>query len=362
VNKRKMLLIAGVIFVIVTVLIILFGGRNNTGASIKVGFIMSGKTTDAGWNGMHYNGIKKACDNLNAELIVKEEVEEYSGMCAQAIEELHEESVKVIILSSYNYSEEVKDLVREYPEISFYCNSSEYHDNNMTSYFVRYYQGRYLAGVLAGTMTKNGKIGYVAAMDNLEVKRGINAFTLGVQSVNKDAEIVVAWSGKWEDETTEKSLVRELVEKEKVDILSYHQNKPYVIEEADAMGVYTIGYHEVFDGFSDKYLGSVVCDWQVVYQEIIKECLQGRSNMANNFWIGMEKDVVMLSGYSDAVSEDAKETVKEARESIIAGKEVFSGKIFDNEGNIRCKDDEMLSDDVLLEQMDWFVKGVRMYE
>ena len=363
-NKVKIIFIVAIL--VVFILGISIGNmeykKGESGEVMKVGFVMSGSTDDEGWNGMHYKGVKEACDELEVELIVKENVAEFKGECVNAVKELAEKKAKVIILSSYNYSEEVYKLVKKYPDIAFYCNSSEYHEENMTSYFVRYYQGRYLAGVLAGLKTKTDKIGYVAAMANNEVNRGINAFTLGVKSVNKDAKVIVKFTDSWDDEEKEKAAAKKLIEKKKVDVITYHQNKSYVIEVAEKKDVLSIGYHEEFSGFSDKYLTSVVCNWQKVYKEMIKECLQGRANSEHNFWLGMEKEVVELSTMSKKVDSKIVDKIEKAKESIVNGKDVFSDVIYDTKGKKRCDKGETISDDVLLEHMDWYVEGVKIYE
>ncbi len=267
-----------------------------------------------------------------------------------------------IILSSYNYSSEVKDIVKKYPNIVFYGNSSEYHDTNLTSYFVRMYQARYLAGIVAGQKTESGVIGYVAAMSNNEVNRGISAFTLGVRSVNPEAEVVVSWTGDWDDETAEKKAAKNLVENAGADILTYHQNQTNVIHMAEELGVYSIGYHEALDNQSERYLMSVVCDWEKVYKELVKSFLSGKANEKENYWIGLEADAVGLSAYSGEVTEKIRQTVEDAKGKILLGTEVFSGVIYDTEGKLRCGEKEMISDEVLLERFDWFAEGVRFYE
>ena len=364
-SKRTKIIFIGAILVVI-ILGIAIGNmeyqKEEATDTMKVGFIISGSTDDEGWNGMHYKGVKEACEELGVELIVKENVAELKGECVKAVKELADEKASVIILSSYNYSEEVRKLVKKYPDIAFYCNSSEYHDENMTSYFVRYYQGRYLAGVLAGLKTKKDKIGYVAAMANNEVNRGINAFTLGVKSVNKDAKVIVRFTDSWDNEEKEKEAANKLIDKKKVDVITYHQNKSYVIEAAEEKDVLSIGYHEEFSGFSDKYLTSVVCNWQKVYKEMIKECLQGRANSEKNFWLGMEKEVVELSTMSEKVDRKTVGKIEKAKESIVNGKDVFSDVIYDTKGKKRCDKGETISDDVLLEHMDWYVEGVKIYE
>lgn len=363
-SKRKrgeIILLGAIAVVVLIVLLIVFMGREKE-SKTKVGFIMSGACDETGWNGMHYNGMKQACESLGVELLVKENVKEFKGECEAAIEELVEAGAGLIILSSYNYSEEVKDVVKQYPEIVFYGNSSEYHDVNMTSYFARMYQARYLAGFVAGMQTETGKIGYVAAMSNNEVNRGISAFTLGVKKVNPTAEVIVAWSGDWDAEEEEKRLAEALVKEAGVDILTYHQNRPNVIDTAEQLGVYSIGYHEELTGKSEKYLMSVVCEWEMVYKELVKSYLSGKANEKENYWIGMEVEAVGLSEYSGLISGEIRQRVRTEKKELISGRDVFSGEIYDTEGILRCGEKEMISDEILLEQFDWFVEGVRFYE
>lgn len=362
-NKRGI----GILFAGILVLITIFLLISNTELleekdSIKVGFIMSGKKDDSGWNSTHYDGIKEACDTLNVELLIKEDIKEFSGKCEKTIEELAKAGVNLIILSSYNYSEEVKDVIKEYPEIVFYANSSEYHEKNMSSYFARLYQARYLSGILAGMMTKNNKIGYVAAMENNEVSRGINAFTLGAKSVNKEAEVLVYWTGTWEDKELEVAAANTLIDEEQIDVITYHQNRAYIAEVAQEKDIFCIGYHMPPETIEPNYLTTVVCEWEFIYKELLSKFLKGKANLQENCWIGLEVGAVGLSEYSVLISEEIKKKVELAKQEILSGTAVFSGIIYDNQGNLICNEDEMMSDEVLLEQLDWFVEGVRIYE
>lgn len=361
-KKIAMAIVGAGVIVLMIVLMITFAGQSQKEETPKIGFIMSGSMEETGWNGMHYDGVKYACDRLGAELLVKEDVKEFTGECNAAIKELVEDGTGMIILSSYGYSEEAKELVKEYPEVVFYVNSSEYHDVNMTSYFARMYQARYLAGVIAGLKTESNQVGYVAAMENNEVNRGINAFTLGVKRANPEAEVVVAWTGAWDDKEKEIAVANDLIAQENADVLTYHQNQPNVAGAAEAAGVYSIGYHEAPANCSDKYLTTVMCKWGLVYEQIIREYLVGKANIKTNYWIGLEADAVGLSEYSAEVTEEIVAEVEKAKTQLLTENDVFSGIIYDNEGNIRCGEKENISDEVLLEKSDWFVEGVRFYE
>ena len=359
--KGRTFVIAGTTFIVLLIVaLIIFFGREKT-QGVKIGFVMTGSVEEHGWNGMHYDGVKAACNKLGTTLLVRENVKEFSRECIVAIRELAEQGAGMIILSSYGYSEEVKDFVKEYPEIDFYVNSSEYHDANMTSYFVRMYQARYLAGIVAGMKTETDSIGYVAAMENNEVNRGINAFTLGVKSVNPDAEVVVSWTGAWDNKEMERQVASELIE-DGADVLTYHQNQANVVEVAEEEGIYSIGYHIPLENCSDKNLTTVACNWSIVYEEIIREFLVGKGNLKDNYWIGLESEAVSLTGYSESVTEEIKNEVEKAKQKILSGWDVFSGEIYDVDGKLRCGEKETISDTILLEQFDWFVEGVRLYE
>ena len=362
-NKKKRTALLGILVLLVGILaaVLLFMGRSSSKKE-KIGFIMTGNIGEEGWNGMHYEGVSAACRNLGVELYVKENIIEFTGECGPAIEDLVKQGCKMIILSSYGYAEEVKGIIEKYPQISFYNSSFEYHSDNVTSYFSRMYQARYLAGIVAGMKTENNKIGYVAAMPVSEVNRGINAFALGVKRVNPDAVVTVAWSNEWDNEAEERKQADKLIEDVGVDVITYHQNQTYVADEADKLGVYSIGYHQRLNNGSDKHLTAVVGDWKSTYEAIIKQYLRGNSQDYKVYWVGMDENAVKLADFSAAVSEDIKSEVSKATHEILSGKDVFSGVIYDNKGTLRCKEKQAIRDEDLLEHFDWYVEGVEIYE
>lgn len=360
-KKRTALLILFVILLAVIVAVLLLMGKTQTKKE-KIGFIITGSIDEGGWNGMHYSGASAACEEFGAELIVKENIKEFCGECGPAVEELVGKGCKMIILTSFGYVEEVEDIIDKYPDVAFYGNSFNFHAPNITSYFSRMYQARYLAGIVAGMQTQTGKIGYVAAMPTSEVNRGINAFTLGVRRVNPDAVVTVAWSDAWDDEETERRQADALIENVGADVLTYHQNKTYVAQEAEKYGIFSIGYHQSLESHSDKFLTAVVCDWKKTYESIIRQYLRGNSSDIKIYWVGMEENTVKLDDLSPIVSEETKAEITRAQNEILAGHDVFSGVIYDNKGELRCKENQTIRDEVLLEQFDWYVEGVEFYE
>lgn len=363
-DKRKraatVIVIAAALLACAAAVMVFFSG-NTKSDKIRVGYIMTGSTDEEGWNRMNYNGIEAVCTNLELELLVKENVQENTGKCSEAVNELAADGAELIILSSYGYPAEVKELIDKYPDISFYGNSADYYTENMSSYFGRMYQARYLSGIIAGMVTQSNKIGYVAAMANDEVNRGINAFTLGVRRVNPDAEVFVEWTDSWDNE--EKSLLAaDKLINEGADLLAYHQNKHYAAYAADKAGVYSIGYNDTAEGLSDKYLTAAVWDWEQLYGDIIRDFLQGRANSKQHHWCGIETGAVGLSEYSPLVTEEIILEIEKAKSEILSGKDVFSGEIYDNTGVLRCREDEFISDSALMSDFDWYVNGVIINE
>lgn len=362
--RKENLLLAVAIFLLVVILLTIVGfdGRSGDKEPLKIGFILSGAKNDSGWNGKHYLAMRQVCDRLGIELLVKENVAENTGACPKAIRELATDGANMIFLTSFAYPAEAVEVVGDYPHIAFAGIEAEHSAPNMTAYFNRIYQVRYLSGIIAGMRTKSNVIGYVAAMPNAEVNRGINAFALGVQSVNPAAKVQVAWTGSWQDGLKETLNARRLVEEKGADVLTYHQNQKFVAEAAAALGVDFIAYHETFADTSPHYLTSVLCRWEAYYANIVSRYLKGELNRQKINWLGIEDGVVYLEPYTNNISAAMRTQVENAAKDMREGFVVFSGEIYDNEGNLRCAADEALSDDILLTQVDWLVEGVEVLD
>ncbi len=357
---RKLLLGLIVAAVLIAVLFRLTAAP--TEATPKVGFITLGDVHAPGWNASNYEGILAACDALGAELCVRDHVRVNSGMCPDAIRELAAEGCGMIFLGSYSYSTEARSLVDEYPGIAFATNSAEIHRPNMTAYFARLYQARYLAGALAAMKTKSGILGYVAAMPNSEVNRGINAFTLGARRVNPDARVVVAWTGAWEDPAKEAALAERLIREQGADVLTYHQDDAAAAETADRLDAHFIAYNAPIPDGTKRGLAAIRCRWDVFYTDILRRFLKGELNAVKNHWIGIDRDAVALASLSDEVTETERNRLNALRQELVNQRLIFLGPLYDNRGVLRCGPEEAVSDDTLLESMNWLVQGVTSLE
>lgn len=345
-----------------TFFLVLWFGRTPKKKVEKIGFITVGDASGAGWSAIHYQGIRSACEKLGVELTEKMAVSEEDDSSFHAIEELAEEDVGMIVLNSSRYTEIIGERLKKYPGIAFYDTNPDYHSVNLTTYSSRLYQARYLSGIIAGLQTETGKIGFVAANKMTEVYRGLDAFALGVRRVNPEAEVIVGWTKSMTDEAGGRHMAKELIEKEGVDVITYHQHQPDVIEVAEEAGIFSIGYYEPVKNVSDKYLTCAMCDWEPLYENLIEEYLKGQANTTEYDWLGLEADVIILTEYSPLVSDTAKNEVEKVKQEILSGRDVFSGRILDNQGVERCAEGEAMSDDTLMYDINWLVEGVREYE
>jgi basic membrane protein A len=358
------LLIISFILIVLTAACWIFTTSTFDQPKPKAGIILLGGIDEEGWNAPQYRGIRKACDNMGIELLTKERITA-AGDCTKSVQELANAGAGMIFLASYSYSEEAQKFVHDYPQIAFGTNSAECHARNMTSYFIRMYQGRYLAGALAGMHTKTNVIGYVAAMQNSEVNRGINAFALGVQQTNPQARVVVMWTGSWQDEGKEAAEAHRLITEANADVLTYHQDEPAAANVAEELGIDYIGYYEDLGKHawrSDHALTSVICNWDRYYEDIIRRFLKGELNYVDKQWVGMEAGFVELCDFSAAVTADEKAKLEQLKQAMLAGRFIFAGEIYDRQGKLRCRPDESIRDDRLLQHMDWLVKGVDILE
>ena len=351
--------IMSVIVSIVLVLILTASAEEKR--PVKVGCVFNGSVSEAGWNGANYEGISAACDSAGLELAVRENIPEEEMACLSAVSSLTSEGCEVIFLVSYGYQNFADKFVSVYPDVRFCVTGSDCDNDSLIYCLGRVYEGRYLAGIAAGVTTRTDTIGYVAAMPNNEVNRGINAFTLGVRKVNPDARVKVIFTNSWDDSEKEKNAVKSLADAS-ADIIAYHQDQEDVPEACDALGIDFIGCYEMKGEYSDHYLTSINCDWKKIYGNILR-FLQTRKKLKNNiFWLGVSDGAVELTDFSENVSLRARYEVTFAVESMNAGVNVFSGEIYDSEGNLRCQEGEAISEKGLIFDMDWYVQGVEIYE
>lgn len=333
---------------------------------IKVGVLHIGDPADgAGYSYAHDSGIVEMQKNLGLrddQIIRKNNVADDNDTAIEtALNELIEAGCNIIFATSWGYMEKVNEAATAHPEIIFsHCSGYMSNDTNFNNYFGQIYQARYLAGIVAGLKTKSNKIGYVAAQDNNnpEVTGGIDAFALGVKSVNPDAKVYVKVTNTWFDLQKEKAAAVALLD-EGCDVITQHQDTTQPMVAAQERGAYGIGYNsDMAKQVPDAVLTSVVWHWGVYYTAAVQAAIDGTWT-ADNYFKGMNEKLLGLTELTSLCAEGTQEKVDEATQKILSGElKVFAGEIKDNEGTVRVKAGESLDDAYIAGQINWYVDNV----
>lgn len=328
-------------------------------APLTVGFIYVGPIGDGGYTYAHDQGRLYMEKELGAKVkaIYKESVPE-SPEVEKAMKDMIQQGAKVIFATSFGFMDYVEKVAKEFPDVKFYhCSGYKSNETNFVNYFGRIEQTRYLSGIVAGMKTKSNKIGYVAAFPIPEVIRGINAFTLGAQSVNPDITVDVRWTLTWYDPAKEKEAATALLD-EGSDIIAQHQDTTGPQIAAEEKGAFAIGYNtDSKDAAPKAYLTAPIWNWGPYYTAQVKSVLDGTYKAAN-YWGGMKDGIVDLAPLTALAPEGAKAKVDEMAAKIKDGSfNIFQGPILDQDGKERIAAGSAVDDAGQL-SMDWFVKGV----
>ena len=219
------------------------------------------------------------------------------------------------------------------------------------------YQARYLSGIVAGMKTKTNELGYVAAFPIPEVVRGINAYTLGVRSVNPEAVVKVNWTLTWYDPAKEKEAAKALIA-DGVDVIAQHQDTAGPQQAAEEAGIFSVGYNTDMSATAPKAnMTSPAWNWGPYYVSQIKAIKEGTWK-SESYWGGLEDGIVDISDLTVNAPEGAKEKVEASKKDIISGKnKIFQGPIKDQSGKVKIEEGKVMTDKEMLE-FDWFVEGV----
>ena len=366
--KHISLIVSGSVFAIlfVAVFIILNFTKRHVNVDVLkdktiVGLVTRGTADDLSWSQSHFDALERISEDLNLEIRCRENVA--AEAFTDAVRSLADEGCLVIIAASYDYGRYIDKCGAEYPEIYFLNTAGTSAGSNTCSYFGRMYQYRYLSGIIAGTRTGTGSIGYVASYPIPEVIRGIDAFTLGVRSVNPEAVVHVSYCGSWTDDKAAGESAEKLITDFAADVITLHTDSLAPLDAAEKHGIWSIGYN--FDnsaGYKSSYLTGCVWKWDEYYREQILSCIQGKFRGKNN-WLGMESGIMELTDPKKTgnAAPGYQEPLKEARDRFETFSfDVFYGPITDNEGNIRVGEGESLPDDIMLNSIDWYVEGVEI--
>lgn len=324
---------------------------------LTVGFVYVGPVGDAGWTFAHDQG-RKALERRfpNVRTLFVENVKEGAD-AERVLGKLAEEGCGLIFATSFGYMDAVLAAAEKFPKTVFMHATGFKQAPNVGTYFGRAYQTIYLAGLAGGSMTKAGKIGYVAPVPIPEIIRHVNAFTLGAREANPSCTVHVVWTNAWYDPAAEKDAARSLMDAG-CDVIMTEGDSPAPLQAAEERGVWAIGYNSDSRAFApSKYVTAAIWDWSVLYSRIVEEVLAGVWK-SKDYWWGLDTGLTTLADWGPGVPDAVRERVRTRRQEIVDGTfDVFTGPIVRQDGSeaysagARATDEELLS-------MSYFVRGV----
>ena len=266
---------------------------------LTVGFVYVGPIGDHGWTYMHDKG-RLAIEEEFGDMVKTVYVEnvKYGPDAERVIRQMAQEGVDIIFATSFGYMEQMLKVAKEFPDVYFEHATGYKTAPNMSVYSSRFYEGRYIQGVIAGTMSKAGKAGYIASFPIPEVIRGINSFYLGATSVNPDFDIDIVWVNTWYDPGKEADAAKVLIS-EGADIITQHTDSPAPLQTAEKMGV--VGFGQASDQikFAPKAQLTAILDvWDSYYISRVRAAMNGTWTESNT-WGGMDTGMVQMADYTN---------------------------------------------------------------
>jgi basic membrane protein A len=325
---------------------------------LKVGFVYVSPIGDAGWTTQHNRGREQMQAALGDKVTTSfvEKVPEGAD-AERVIRDLAAQGHKLIFTTSFGFMNPTIKVAEEFPDVKFEHATGYKSAANVGTYNVRFYEGRYAAGVLAGKMTRTNTLGYVGAFPIPEVLQGINAFTLGARSVNPKAQVRVIWVNSWYDPGKERDAANALIG-QGADIVTHHTDSSAVVATAEEKGKMAIAYHSDMSKFGPKaQLAAVTHHWGEYYTKTAQSVLDG-SWKPGSLWGGMKDGMIKVEAFNDAVPKDVVELVNAKAAAIKAGEfHPFTGPISTNDGREIAGNGVVLTDEQL-GKMDFYVQGV----
>jgi basic membrane protein A len=320
-------------------------------------FVYVGPVNDFGWTFAHDQG-RLALEEMGVETAYAELVAEGPD-AARIIRDFAEKGYDIVFATSFGYMDSVIEVAAEYPDTVFEHATGYKTADNVGIYDGRGYQGWYLAGIVAGSMTESNKLGYIAPYPIPEVVRNMNAFALGARSVNPDAEVTPVWIFAWVDPPKEREAAEALFDTG-ADVIARESDSTEADKLAQDKGIYVIGYNSdvTRDQAPDAFLTAPIWDWSVYYKQVVEDVASGTWTNTPVWW-GLSEGLLSLSPIADFVPDDVKALVEAEQARILSGEfDVFVGPINDNTGVERVAAGVSMTDEEKL-SFDWLVEGVQ---
>ena len=325
-------------------------------AEDTVGFVYVSPIGDAGWTYQHDLGRLQLEKETGVTTKYVENVAEGAD-AERVIREMAKRGDKVIFATSFGYMNYMLKVSKKFPKTAFVHATGYKMGKNMGLYNARFYEGRYLTGVIAGEMTKSNILGYAAAFPIPEVLQGINAFIKGARSVNPKAELRVIWVNSWYDPGKERQAATTLMS-QGADVITHHTDSTAVVQAAEEQGKYAFGYHSDMSKYgSNAHLTATTHHWGNYYTKVVNAVKAGNWK-PDSVWGGYKEGMIKLAPLNPAIPAELQARIKKMEMQIADGSlHPFTGPVVDQDGKVRVAAGATMSDGEL-SGMDYYVEGV----
>ncbi len=333
-----------------------------TGASaqekLKVGFIYVGPVGDMGWTYQHEVSRKAIQEQFKDKIDTSYLENVNEGPDAErSIEQLVRNGAKLVYTTSFGFMDATAKVAKKYPNVWFEHATGYKRDKNLATYSGRFYEGRYIQGVIAAKMSKTGTIGYIASFPIPEVISGINATMLGAQSVRPDMKVKIIWVNSWYDPGKEAAAARALAD-QGADILTQHTDSAAATQFANERGIFSFGQDSDQIKFGPKsQLTAIINNWTPYYVDRVKLALDNKW-ATGDVWGGLSSKIVQMAPYTN-MPDDVKKLAMDTEAAISGGKlHPFKCPIIGQDGKtVECKGGANLDDGQIL-GMNFYIKGI----
>ena len=326
---------------------------------LKIAFAYVGPVGDGGWSFAHDNG-RKAIEKEFGDKVVTSVVESVpeSADAERVLRDLAGQGNKLIFGTTFGYMESIQKIAGDLKDVKFEHATGYKTAENVRTYDSRTYEGAYMAGVIAGAMTKSNTLGVVGSVPIPEVIRNINSFTLGAQSVNPKIKTKVVWVNEWFSPPKETEAATSLINGG-ADVLFQNTDSPAVLKTAQEKGKRAFGWDSDMTAYGPKaHLASAVINWGPYYIKATKDALEGNWKGGESSWWGVKEGAIDIVSIADDVPAETKAKVEEVKKGLADGSFViWKGPIAGQDGKPVLEKDAV-ADDKFLGGINFYVKGV----
>ncbi len=356
--KRLLMTAASAALAVAAVAIAATSHTASAADKLKIGFVYLGPVGDLGWTYMHELGRQAMVKELGnkVETTFLENVNEGPDS-ERSIEQLARTGHKLIFTTSFGYMDPTLKVAKKYPKTYFEHATGFKNAPNMGTYSGRFYEGRYIQGVIAAKMSKSGVLGYIASFPIPEVISGINATIIGAQTANPNIKVKVIWVNTWFDPGKEADAAKALAD-QGADVIMQHTDSPAAMQVAAQRGILAFGQDSDMIKFGPKtQLTSITNNWGPYYTRAAKAALAGTWK-AEDTWDGLKEKMVVMASYTN-MPDDVKKLAMDAEAAIIAGTlHPFKCPVVGQDGKpVECKNGKNLEPGQIL-GMNFYVKGI----